>query len=438
MSHQLVFITLFLGLISGRRQVDLQAGPAIKSVRLLLDGRQVAALQKEPWSAIVDFGPLITPGELVAAGYDENGKEVVRESQLVNLPHPTADFVIVLRHDEKGAPASAELRWKHLLGSVPLKSSLTIDGETVSLDRAMHVTLPHLDMGQLHIIAATISFQDGVVARRELVVGGGNGDTAETQLTPIAVRATTATPRPTADCFTNAEVPVRVAAIEKSAAQVIFVLDPDGEARLKAFDPARGLGTEADEMLVKMLPLDRGTSMHIQWTVAEQPRTTSDSSSSVLFRSTEDTGAGETGLIWFLTHTPARHEDDATPRQAADAVLVAGLNAMKGAHRRAVVLLLSRHNDASMHSGAISRRYLSSIGVPLFVWSIEGPRPDLHDVWGDIDNVSSLPGLRVAADRVRKELASQRVAWVAADPVNALRIQSTGKCGMTPIARSSR
>src|SRR5205823_2798883 len=180
---------LFLGLISGRREVDLQAGPAVKSIRILLDGRQVAELQKEPWSAIVDFGTVITPGELVAAGYDDDGKEVARESQLVNLPHPTADFVIVLRHDEKGAPASAELRWKHLLGSAPLTSSLEVDGKNVSLDSAMRATLPHLDRGQLHLIAATISFHDGVVARRELVVGGANGDTAETQLTPIAVRA---------------------------------------------------------------------------------------------------------------------------------------------------------------------------------------------------------------------------------------------------------
>src|SRR4051812_49337805 len=407
MSHQLVFITLFLGLISGRRQVDLQAGPAIKSIRILLDGRQVAELQKEPWSAIVDFGPLITPGELVAAGYDEDGKEVARESQLVNLPHPTAEFVIVLQHDEKGAPASVELRWKHLFGSVPLTSSLVVDGQNVALDGSMRATLPRLDMGRLHVIAATISFQD-VVARRELVVGGARGETAETQLTPIAVRASTdSIPHPDANCFTKAESPVRLAAIEKSAGLVIFVLDPDQEAMLKALNPSRGLGTQANEMLVKMIALDRGTSMHVQWTVAEKPRTTSHSSSSVLFPATDDFEAGDTGLVWFLTHMSGNHEDDATPRQAADAVVVAGLNAMKGARRRAVVLVLSRHNDASSYGGAVSRRYLSSIGVPLFVWSLDGSRPELRDVWGDIDDVSSLSGLHVAADRLRAELASQ-------------------------------
>jgi hypothetical protein len=439
MSHQLVFITLFLGLISGRREVDLQAGPAIKSIRLLLDGRQVAELQKEPWSAIVDFGPQITPGELVAAGYDENGKEVARESQLVNLPHATAEFAIVLRHDEKGAPASVELRWKHLFGSVPQKSSLVVDGQNVPLDSAMRATLPRLDMGRLHVIAATISFQDGVVARRELVVGGATGETAETQLTPIAVRAATdANPHPDTHCFTKAESPVRVAAIEKSAGVVIFVLDPDREATRKALNPARGLGAQANEMLVKTIALDRGTSMHAQWMVAEKPRTTSHSSSSVLFPATEDFEAGDTGLVGFLTHISGSPEEDATPRQAADAVVVAGLNAMKGARRRAVVLVLSRHNDASSYGGAVSRRYLASIGVPLFVWSLDGARPELRDVWGDIDDVSSLSGLRVAADRLRAELASQRVAWVAADPLSALRIQSTGKCGLTPLAHSGR
>jgi hypothetical protein len=314
-----------------------------------------------------------------------------------------------------------------------------VDGEKVSLDSAMRATLPRLDMGRLHVIAATISFQDGVVARRELVVGGPSGETAETQLTPIAVRASTdSIPHPDTHCFMKAESPVRVAAIEKSSGLVIFVLDPDPEPMLKALNPARGLGTQANEMLVKLIALDRGTSMHVQWTVAEKPLTTSHSSSSVLFPSTEDREAGDTGLVWFLTHIFVSHADDATPRQAADAVVVAGLNAMKGAHRRAVVLVLSRHNDASSYGGAVSRRYLSSIGVPLFVWSVDGARPELRDVWGDIDDVSSLSGLRVAADRLRADLASQRVAWVAADPVSALRIRSTGKCGLTPLAHSSR
>ena len=434
MSQQLIFITIFLGLISGPRQVDLQVGQAIRLVRLQLDGQQVAELHEAPWSATVDFGAEIAPGELVATGYDQHGQEVARVSQQVNLPRPTAEFVIVFEHNAKGIPTAVQLRWKHLLGKEPEKSSLTVDGKDVSLDAAMRAALPRLDMDQPHVLAATISFPDGVVARREIVVGGTNGDLAVTQLTPIAVRTSTNTLSPAdADCFTNAGTPVRMSAIETSPGLVIFVIDPDHGPTLKALDPAQDLQNGAVNALVKMVPLDRGTWMHVQWPIAEQYRTTNNSTST-LFPITHDVEASDTGLVWLLTRSVAEHAEDDKPRQTADAVLVAGLNAMKGAHRRAVVLLLSRHKDASTFGSAASRKYLSTIGVPLFVWSVDGPPPDLKEEWGDIEDVSSLPALRVAADHLRAELASQRVAWVAADPLTALRVQPTGRCGITPLA----
>jgi hypothetical protein len=43
--------------------------------------------------------------------------------------------------------------------------------------------------------------------------------------------------------------------------------------------------------------------------------------------------------------------------------------------------------------------------------------------------------LQAAVERLRAELKSQRVAWVATDPLTALRIHATGKCGMTPLAK---
>ncbi|MGH9423239.1 MAG: hypothetical protein ACRD3J_24905, partial [Thermoanaerobaculia bacterium] len=146
MSPQLVFITLFLGLISGPRKITLQAGPGIQSIRILLDGRQLAEMKKAPWSAVVDFGKQVVPGELIAAGYDETGQEVARVSQLVNLPRPTADFVIFLQNDSNGIPVLASLRWEHLLGTKPVKASLTVDGKAVSLDRGLRATLPRLNM----------------------------------------------------------------------------------------------------------------------------------------------------------------------------------------------------------------------------------------------------------------------------------------------------
>src|SRR5947209_18673066 len=170
MATQLVFLTLFLGLISGPQRIDLQPGAAVKSIRILLDGKEVAALQKAPWSAPVDFGPSIAPADLVAIGYDARGDEVARTSQTVNLPRPFADFVIAVKNDANGAPVSAELRWEHLQGAKPVKSSLQVDGKTVPLDADLRARLPHLDINQPHVLSASMQFADGFFPRRELVI----------------------------------------------------------------------------------------------------------------------------------------------------------------------------------------------------------------------------------------------------------------------------
>jgi len=438
MSAQLVFISLFLGLISGPQRVELQAGPAIKSVHILLDGRQVAALQQPPWRATIDFGTSITPGKLVAAGYDGEGREVARVEQFVNLPRPAAEFVIALQNDADGVPRSAELRWEHLMAMKPVRSSLTVDGQAVPLDQLTRARLPRLDMNHAHVIAAEMHFEDGFSARRELVVGGAVSDTVDADLTPLGVRQSTAMPHATpGDCFTSDGSPVRLAAIEESQALVIFVLDPDPREGIQSLNPKYSPGAfwngAAD--LRHLIPLDPGTRMRILWPVAKRFKTTSNASS-VMFTPSKDIDSSASGLVWLLTRFYDQPVSDDAPRQIADAVGVAGLNAITGAHRRAVVLILSRYKDSGIHDSATVRNYLASIGVPLFVWSLSGPHPDLRDAWGVIDDVSSPQKLKAAADRLRANLATQRVAWVATDPLTALRIQPTGECGITPLAHT--
>jgi hypothetical protein len=434
MSAQLVFLSLFLGLVSGRGNVEFQAGPAIKSIQVLLDARQVAVMQHPPWRAAVDFGPAIAPGELVAIGFDEHGKEVARAAQTINLPRPTAEFVIALQNDEKGVPMAAELRWEHLLAAKPVKSILAVDGNDVPVNRAMHARLPRLNMETPHVIAAEMRFEDGFVARREIVIGGMLSDTAESALTPVAVRQSSEVPAAMlGDCFTSGDTPVRVSAIEKSPPLVIAVIDPDPR------EAERVLDLEAASVrfnLRRLIPLDPGTRLRILWPVAQRFKTTSNSSA-MLFPPSEDLDSNsDAGLMWLLTRGYNGRIDLDAPRQLADAVGVAGLNAITGVHRRAVILVLNRFKDASAHDGASIRNYLATIGVPLFVWSLTGSHPELRDAWGDIEDVSSPAKLKVAGDRLRAELAVQRVAWVAADSVKALRIQPTGRCSITPLARS--
>jgi hypothetical protein len=76
--------------------------------------------------------------------------------------------------------------------------------------------------------------------------------------------------------------------------------------------------------------------------------------------------------------------------------------------------------------------------VPLFVWSVNGPRPDLEEAWGDVDDISTPGQLLAAVQRLRDSLASQHVVWIGSDPLTALRVDSDPRCGLRPLARLGR
>ncbi|MBV9069737.1 MAG: hypothetical protein JO093_03700 [Acidobacteria bacterium] len=434
MTSQVVFLSLFLGLTAGPHMVELQVGPGVHTVRMLLDNRGVAVLNQPPWRATVEFGSSIVPSELVAIAYDAKDNEIARVTQLINVPRPVAEFNITLQNDAAGVPATAQFQWEHLIGAKAASATLTVDGKPVAMDKSGAIArLPRLDMKRPHLITGEMKFEDGFVTRRELVVGGELTGTMESEMTPIAVRQSGSAPANPGDCFTSGGAPIRVGAIENSPALVVFVIDPDPEDPLRKLNPQRGPGLLQKMEVRHLFPLDRGTTMRVLFPIAERHSTTNNATAE-LFPPSNDVPSDEGGLIWFLTRALETPFDQTIPRQLTDAVGVAGLNAITGAHRRAVVLVLSGHADASTHSAASVRSYLAAIGVPLFVWSGSGPRPDMRAAWGEIDDISSRENLKIAADRLRAELASQRVAWVATDPVTALRLRPTGKCAITPLA----
>src|SRR5258706_5971927 len=123
---QVVFLSLFLGLITGTQSVVLQVDAAVKSVRIELRGREVARLDKAPWSANVDFGTALTPGQLTAIAFDKGGQEIARTSQLINLSRPAAEIEIVVK-SEGGQPAEVELVGRHRLHQTPTSAKLLID-----------------------------------------------------------------------------------------------------------------------------------------------------------------------------------------------------------------------------------------------------------------------------------------------------------------------
>ena len=423
MSGQIVFLSLFLGLVSGPQPIDLHVDGAIKSVRILVDGREVRTLSQPPWHAVLDFGKDIVPRELVAVGYDSNGNEAGRAVQILNIPRPTAEFEIVL---ERGN-AAATLRWRHLTNARPTRATMTVDGTPVPVDGSFRAVLPTLDPEVPHVIAAQLHFADGFIARREFVLSGGVSDNIGSQLTPIAVRATSAgAPRSFEGCFSVHGAAVRTAAVEKPRGLVVIVQDPDPRAarllaRLWNRDP-----------LTRTAIFGSDIAEEIIWPIAQ--RFGDATQTSVVFEHTEDIDAATNPVVSVLTMAYAGTHSSSQPLQFADAVAVAGVKAVAGGLRRAVVLVASDSGDASRHDPLVVRHYLASIGVPLFVWSLH-ERQDLGATWGEVEDISSPSDLRRAVERVRAALNSQRIAWVAADPLTALHLDIDPHCGIAPLVR---
>ena len=422
MSAQIVFLSLFLGIVAGRNPIGLQVSGAVKSVRIYVGDREAAVLTQPPWRATIDLGTELTPRELTAVGFDAKGDEIARATQVLNLPRPVAEFDIVVDHGRVSLP------WRHLMGLKPTRASVTIDGKPIALDENLRGKLPRLAIDQPHVIAAEVHFQDGFTGRKERVIQTEMSDSVGTELTPVMVRETAAQhPASWDGCLAapNRKA-VRTAAVEDPRALLIVVREPNRQGTESFFDLARPMG--------RVLTLDKDTVLRMVWPMGESYGQEGDTKS-FLFPPSADYDAVQYGFLRFL-HLNGPPVNDNEDLRFADAVAVAGIRAVTGAQRRAVVLLLSRKRDLSMHAPQAVRRYLAALGVPLFVWSPTPTPPEGAAAWGDVSDVSSLPKLDEALQRVRRTLAEQRIAWVDVDPLTALRLKASASCGIETVASS--
>jgi hypothetical protein len=432
MSH-IVFVSLFLGLVSGVQPVELRVDASVKTVRLLLGGSELAVLHQAPWRVDADFGPVLEPRELIAVAYDDHDQEIDRISQILNLPHPSAEVQIALQKDH-GLPSSVELIGKHLQFRKPTTATIHLDGTPLKV-HDLTAPLPALDWTRSHVISAELHFDDGAVARSETVINGGFSDSTGTQLSAVVVTGRSDKKENLDRCFTADGVALHVAAIEKTNALVIFVKepDPDKAPSLEAIQRQARLSALARAALARDTKLDIDMTERIVWPIAQQ-FSSSTEGTSILFEYSTDidpekrTVFDVLGIPMWATPSPD------TPRQFADAVAVAGLQTLMPARRRAVVLIASQVPDQSHHTVAQVRHYLRSIHVPLFVWSLTAHPPDAAEAWGEMEDVSHLNGLRAAVGKLRRAVEEQQLAWVAADALTALRVRANPACGFTVLA----
>jgi hypothetical protein len=414
---QIVFLSLFLGLITGVQSVALQVDASVKSVRIELGGAEVARMDAAPWTANVDFGRELVPSELTAIALDEDGEEIARVSQPINLARPAAEMEIVIRSEGK-QPVEAELVGRHRIHKAPKSAKLSIDGTALRVGRDFHARLPPIDITHPHIISAEMEFEDGEVARRDVVLQTAFSGSLASELTPLLV--TTEENRKDDDlatCFSAGGAPIKATAMEKGDAFVVMVKDP--ATRPLVLPPINSR-------------FDADTAERILWPLP-RPINAPGEPTAIAFPQSVNHGKTAT-LTWLLTQRLVPAPSITEPRQFADAVAVAAMSTLEKARRRAVVLVVSKAADRSLYSPPVVRRYLEAVGVPLFVWSSDGPRPDLTAAWGQIDDISSAAGLEAAAARLNRSLAEQRIVWIAASPLTAISAESTGRCGLFPVA----
>jgi hypothetical protein len=424
---ELAFLTLFLGLVSGVQPVAVSVVGDVARLELILDGKPFSTLEQPPWRATVDFGPQLLPHTLSARALDAEGKELARTVQWINLPRPAAEVELQLERDPAGVPRAARLVWQNLTGEAPQKISVSLDGRPLArVDR--RVELPAVDPTLPHVLSAELRFGNGVVARRDAAFGGDLGTELRTEITAVPVRLP-GRPKPEATVPQNALLlrgaPAAISASELGAARLVVVRDPTALAPLLrllnrggvAYGGSRGRLTPSfpSGHGPGDVPLDPQLSLRFLWPQAAARGTSlgGERSALKLFDGSREFGAADGGLFWLLTHVLEPGASDRKP-QIADALAVAGLQALGGNGRRAVLLLLgSEPDDPSQYEGARIVEYLRAVHVPLFVWRLEhrkrGGRPS---PWGEGEYLGTPSALAAAAGRLDRELSSQRVAWI--------------------------
>jgi len=400
---QIVFLTVFLGLTMGRQPVGMTVTGPVARVEITLDGTRVATLTRAPWTANVDFGSRLLPPRLIARALDENGDELARVEQRVNVPHTPSEAALVLES------RSARLVWQSLDTEKPKDVQWTLDGARLNAT-SLRASLPQLDLEKPHVLRAVATSASGHVADAELVFGGG--------LTGVASAALTAVPlRVERDADVNDTISVRgapaeIVAVERLPADIIFVRDPSlGDLAFRIDVESRVHRRSGFDRLVTpatAAPATRREGARFIWPVATRTRGTAAAD---LFPSSRTFMVADAPAIRSVLANVSAPAADTL--RFADAVAVAALQAAGSRRPRAVVLIIgAQHRDASRLTPRQTKEYLASIGVPLFVWTASGAAPA---DWGEARRIDGSDRLRDAAADLLEEVHRQRIVWITGD-----------------------
>jgi len=420
----IAFLTLFLGLALGPQEIKLSASDSVKRIELRLDGNVAATMTAPPWVARVNLGKALTPHRLTAVAFDAKGEQLAAVDQKINVPRATTEARIVVQHDRAGVPRKARVVWTSVASSTARSLSVDLDGTPLQVAKDFTVTLPKLS-DTPHVLRAKVVTSSGDYGEATTLVGTSLAAESESQLTAVAVEMLKPQPkRDTASLLRAGGKPLKVIAIDKVSAEVIFVRHPsekEAAMRLDILSRVNRRSSSGGDMNVAMMTgVEDRSDVHLApdddirflWpTVSEG----TGAMKAALFPSSRSVDTGDHGLRWWLSHISA---PDAPNHRYADAVAVAGLQALGSRRARAVVLVIGEdYRDASALAPPAARAYLDQIGVPLLVWCIADATkmPAAAKAWGEIEDVSTMEKLRDATRRLNALLARQQIVWAEGD-----------------------
>ncbi|HVG23654.1 MAG TPA: hypothetical protein VND45_05825 [Thermoanaerobaculia bacterium] len=410
MLAELVFVTRLLGLMSGERAVEARVDPAVAAVELQLDGKVAEVLRGAPWRTKLDFGPELAPHELTAIARDAEGRELARDTQFVNVPRPQAEIGVMFERDR------ANVSWQHIGGMVPKTMLVKLGSKTLASTLTRSVKLPQVAPDALNVLSIDLGFPDGSTAHRDVVFGGFSEE-VPAELTATIVREREKGEKDRAGCFRAAGK--AVAASEVETGDIALTVVRNGASPGDQFLRRNLNRAKTAETNYTM----KRASLRFIWPVA------AGAGNSDLFMTSDAFNANQ-GLRFLLLSAEG---PKGLAARFADAVAVAGTEALREPRRRAVILMLNGEEDQSRYKPETVRRYLQRIGVPLHVWSLLGPLR--ASAWGEVENISTNEQLLQAVRRLQRELDQQRVAWLPVDPYEALHVEARAECAWEPVAR---
>jgi hypothetical protein len=412
------FVTLFVGLVVGTHQVEVETSETTAVVEIRVDGERLAEITGPPWVAAVDLGLDPRPAAIEAVALDATGRVLGRDRSWLNLPGARADAEIIAMREPDGEITAARLTWSSPEFDRPRRVRVELDGRPLDVEPSEIIDLAGVPDRRVHVLTAEFRFSPEVVITRELVFGPDFEGSHDSGLTAVPVVLEALDELPSAEAMTgwfrSGDEMLRVAAVERPDGRVLIVRDPTTVHRLAEMAPeierrhkrarsseraARSLDTfGADVELVVMSPETVG------------PQTSSGNA--LLFPISLRPAPGEDGLVAATAGRRAGSQLGG-PLMLSDAVAVAGMRAAEGNRPRAVIVLLgAAREDGSRFAPSAARSYLDDLRVPLHVWDLSGPVSAPPGGWGEARPVDTVDDLVRSVRRVRYELTEQRIVWL--------------------------